>query len=67
MSVIPTKVLFDKFFEGKDPETVRKTRAQVDRPEVYAYEAKIGNRNVNPPRHICVEGGGVPLRHMRHV
>lgn len=47
MSVIPTKVLFDKFFEGKDPETVRKTRAQVDRPEVYAYEAKIGRQLVD--------------------
>lgn len=47
MSVIPTKVLFDKFFEGKDPETIRKTRAQVDRPEVYAYETKVGKQLVD--------------------
>ena len=42
LAVISTHELFDRFFENKDPETVRKTRSQVDRPEVYAYEAKIG-------------------------
>ena len=47
MAVIPTKVLFDKFFEGKDPDTIRKTRAQVDRPEVYVYEANVGKQLVD--------------------
>lgn len=46
MAVISTQELFDKFFEGKDPETVRKTRPQVDRPEVYAYEIKVGKQLV---------------------
>lgn len=46
MAVISTQDLFERFFEGKDPETVRKTRAQVDRPEVYAYEAKVGKQLV---------------------
>ena len=46
MAVISTHELFDKFFEGKDPETVRKTRPQVDRPEVYAYEIKVGKQLV---------------------
>lgn len=47
MAAIPTKKLFDEFFKGKDPDTVRKTKAQVDRPEVYEYEAKIGKQLVD--------------------
>lgn len=47
MAVIETSKLFDKFFEGKDPTTVKKTRSQIDRPEVYAYEAKIGKQLVD--------------------
>lgn len=47
MAVISTKELFDKFFKGKDTETVRKTRAQVDRPEVYEYEIKVGKQLVD--------------------
>lgn len=47
MAVISTKELFDKYFEDKDPETVRKTRSQCDRPEVYEYEIKIGKQLVD--------------------
>ncbi len=47
MAVISTQELFKRFFENKDPETVRKTRSQVDRPEVYAYEKKIGKQLVD--------------------
>lgn len=47
MAVISTQELFKRFFENKDPETVRKTRSQVDRPEVYAYEEKIGKQLVD--------------------
>ena len=46
MAVISTKELFDKYFETKDADTIRKTRAQVDRPEVYIYEEKIGKQLV---------------------
>lgn len=37
MAVIETSELFDKFFDGKNPDVVKKTRPQIDRPEVYAY------------------------------
>lgn len=47
MAEITTKQLFDMFFEGKDPEVVKKTRAQIDRPEVYEYEEKIGKQLVD--------------------
>lgn len=47
MAVISTRELFNRFFANKDPETVNKTRAQVDRPEVYAYEEKIGKQLVD--------------------
>lgn len=42
-----TRELFEEYFKDKSPETVRKTRAQIDRPEVYAYEIKIGKRLVD--------------------
>lgn len=47
MAVISTKTLFDEYFKGKSDETIRKTRPQVDRPEVYDYEAKIGKQLVD--------------------
>ncbi len=47
MAVITTSELLDKFFEGKDPEIVRRVRPQVDRPEMYAYELKIGKQLVD--------------------
>lgn len=42
MALISTKELFENFFSTVDDETVRKTRRQTDRPEVYAFEKKIG-------------------------
>lgn len=42
-----TQELFEEFFKDKDPETIKKTRKQVDRPEVYAYEKKIGKQLVD--------------------
>lgn len=44
MAVKTTKELFEEFFKTKDPDVAHKTRAQVDRPEVYAYEKKIGKQ-----------------------
>lgn len=41
---ITTKELFDRFFEEKDESNARKTRPQIDRPEVYEYEEKIGKQ-----------------------
>lgn len=41
---ISTKELFDRFFEEKDESNAKKTRAQIDRPEVYEYEKKIGKQ-----------------------
>ena len=39
-----TQELFREFFKDKDPEIVKKTSMQIDRPEVYAYEMKIGKQ-----------------------
>lgn len=49
MAKIPTKQLFDEFFasKGKDETYLRKIRAKADRPEVYAYEEKIGKQLVD--------------------
>lgn len=44
MAKISTKELFDNFFAEKAPETAVRTRPQIDRPEVYEYEAKIGKQ-----------------------
>lgn len=46
MAKISTKELFDNFFAEKTLETAAKTRPQIDRPEVYEYEAKIGKQLV---------------------
>lgn len=48
MAVIETKQLIDEYFDeqvrqGKD---VRKSKNQLDRPELYAYEQKIGKQLV---------------------
>lgn len=48
MAVITTKQLMDEYFaeqerQGKD---VRRNQSQLDRPEVYAYEQKIGKQLV---------------------
>lgn len=39
-----TQELFRAFFKDKDPKTIKKTSMQIDRPEVYAYETKIGKK-----------------------
>lgn len=39
-----TKDIFDKYFEQFPEEKNRKVRPQVDRPEVYAYEEKLGKQ-----------------------
>lgn len=44
MAVIPTKQLFDEYFAEKPESVARKTRAQVDRQEVYNYEEKLGKQ-----------------------
>ena len=48
MAVITTKQLMEEYFaeqerQGKD---VRRNQSQLDRPEVYAYEQKIGKQLV---------------------
>lgn len=48
MAVITTKQLMDEYFaeqeeQGKD---VRRNRSQLDRPEVYAYEERVGKQLV---------------------
>ena len=47
MAEYTTKQLFDMFFAQKDENTAYKTRPQIDRPEVYAYEKKIGKQLVD--------------------
>ena len=47
MAKISTKELFDSFFAEKSRETAIKTRPQIDRPEVYEYEAQIGKQLVD--------------------
>lgn len=47
MAKISTKELFDNFFAEKAPEIAIRTRPQVDRPEVYEYETKIGKQLVD--------------------
>lgn len=39
-----TQELIGEFFKGKDADIVKKTRMQIDRPEVYEYEEKIGKK-----------------------
>ena len=47
MAMIPTKQLFDEFFDGIDKEYIKRIRKQCDRPEVYEYEKKIGKQLVD--------------------
>lgn len=46
MAKISTKELFNRYFERFDETRQKKTRAQLERPEVYAYELKIGKQLV---------------------
>lgn len=44
MQTIDTKKIFDMYYEDVPENTVKKTRRQVDRDEVYLYEKKINKR-----------------------
>lgn len=44
MAVMDTKEVFNLYFKDVSYDTVRKNRPQVDRPEVYAYEAELGKQ-----------------------
>lgn len=44
MALIDTKEVFDLYFADIPYDTARKSRPQIDRPEVYAYEAKLGKQ-----------------------
>ena len=47
MSKISTKQLFDEYYADWDEVKAKKVRPQVDRPEVYAYEKKIGKQLID--------------------
>ncbi|MCD8190031.1 MAG: hypothetical protein LUD78_07395 [Clostridiales bacterium] len=42
-----TRELFDKYFATKNKSTVSKISKQVDKPELYAYEVKIGKKLID--------------------
>lgn len=44
MAVMNTKEVFDLYYKDIPYETERKSRPQVDRPEVYNYEEKLGKQ-----------------------
>lgn len=44
MAAMDTKEVFDLYFKDIPYDTARKSRPQVDRPEVYAYEAELGKQ-----------------------
>lgn len=47
MAKISTKELFDAYFSKLEKSVQQKTRSQVDRPEVYIYESKIGKQLID--------------------
>lgn len=47
MAKVDTKRLFDEYFSSKHGSTEKKIRGQVDRPEIYEYEAKFNKQFVN--------------------
>lgn len=47
MGVISTKELLDKYYESVAGTPTEKTRVQIDRPELYAYEMKIGKELID--------------------
>jgi len=62
MAMISTRQLFEEFFaEQQDESYVKRTRGQVYRPEVFAYEEKIGKHvaehKKSPRAGSCSEGG----------
>lgn len=44
MAAMDTKEIFDLYFKDIPSESSRRIRPQVDRPEVYAYEIKVGKQ-----------------------
>lgn len=44
MAAMDTKEVFDLYFKDIPYDTARKSRPQVDRPEVYAYETELGKQ-----------------------
>lgn len=44
MAAMNTKEVFDLYFKDIPYDTARKSRPQVDRPEVYAYETELGKQ-----------------------
>lgn len=47
MALIPTKQLFDEYYESASENAQKKSRPQVDRPEVYAFEIEIGKQLID--------------------
>lgn len=47
MAVVKTKDLFDAYFVDKAESTIKKTRPQIDRKEVYAKEIELGKQLVD--------------------
>ena len=47
MGLISTKELFDRYFADLEGTTKALTRANIDKPEVYAYEQKIGKELID--------------------
>lgn len=47
MAKVDTKELMDEFFSEMNPTAAKKTRSHIDRPEVYAYERKIGKQLID--------------------
>lgn len=47
MGVISTKELLDRYYESVAGTSIEKNRANLDRPELYDYEAKIGKELID--------------------
>ena len=47
MGLISTQELLNKYYESVKGTSYEKTRAQIDRPELYAYEQKIGKELID--------------------
>ncbi len=47
MGLISTQELLKKYYESEEGRPYAKTRVQIDRPELYAYEQKIGKELID--------------------
>ena len=47
MGLISTQELLNKYYESVKGTSYKKTRAQIDRPELYAKEQKIGKELID--------------------